>query len=249
MAILTQDFYTGNPTPVIYPLQQPYTGNPCFRITDKDNNQSERNLMSNYWAEQISIYGQNCNYYVNNFSLLSADNTYGEQPTQVFSPPVPVLMLINLNENAVMLSKFGLVSDDELTAYIHISAFWATFGNGSEPKSGDVFQMTEYGNDRVGGRSGNFYEITQRLDQDASQINALMGHYIWLIKAKRFEYSFEPGLSGAETANAQVFEDTISPTASAADRPYPPLPIADTVARGIFDYSKTDYSNVYGGYG
>jgi len=245
MSINSCNFYTGNPQPQIYPGSINYTDNGCIRFTNKNNNNSERILQSNYWREQINLYGQQCNYFVNTFSLLSADNLYGEQSTQTFAPALPFVIALNLNENALMLSKYGLLSEDEVTAFIHISSFYATFG-GIEPKSGDVFQLTEYGNDRPNGRTGKFFEITERLDEDVAQINQLAGHYVWLIKAKRFEWSFEPGLSGAETVNNQVFDDTQNPTASGANKPYDYS--ADIESKQIFDYSQTDYSSVYGGY-
>ena len=236
-------YYTGNPTPKIYPFT--FEDNLCFRYTSKANNNCERNNYSNYWREQINLYGQQVGYIVNNTTTLSADMLYGEQPTQAYSPPQNIVMAINLNENALMLSKFGLVSDDEVTAFIHISAFYETFGYGAEPKSVDLFQLVEYGSDRPGGRNGNIYEITQRLDQDIAQINPLMGHYVWLIKAKRFEYSFEPGVT-PENQNLQIFEDNKNNTATGADKPYNYS--AGEASKKIFDYSKTDYSDVYGGY-
>jgi hypothetical protein len=236
-------YYTGSPQPKVYPFF--FEDNPCFRYTNKQNNNCERNTYSNYWREQINLYGQQVGYIVNNTTTLSADMLYGEQPTQAFSPPQNIIMAINLNENALMLSKFGLVSDDEVTAFIHISAFYETFGYGAEPKSGDLFQLVEYGSDRPGGRNGNIYEITQRLDQDIAQINTLMGHYVWLIKAKRFEYSFEPGVI-PEAQNDQIFDDTKNPYASGANKPY--TDSMDIESKKVFDYSKTDYSDVYGGY-
>jgi hypothetical protein len=238
----SKDYYTGNPEPKIYPFF--YEDNTCFRYTDKQNNACERNTISNYWREQINLYGQKVGYIVNNTTTLSADMLYGEHPTQAYSPPQYIVIAMNLNENALMLSKFGLVSDDEVTAFIHISAFYDTFGFGAEPKSGDLFQLTEYGSDRPGGRNGNIYEITQRLDQDIAQINPLAGHYVWLIKAKRFEYSFEPGVT-PEAQNQQIFDDTKNPAASGADKPY--TYSVDDASKAVFN-SDTDYSNVYGGY-
>ena len=236
-------YYTGSPQPKIYPFF--FEDNPCFRYSNKQNNYCERVMYSNYWREQINLYGQQVGYIVNNTTTLSADMLYGEQPTQAYSPPVNLILAINLNENALMLSKFGLVSDDEVTAFVHISAFYETFGYGKEPKSGDLFQLTEYGSDRPGGRSGNIYEITQRLDQDIAQINTLMGHYVWLIKAKRFEYSFEPGVT-PEAQNDQIFDDTKNPYASGANKPY--ANSVDIDSKQIFDYTQTDFGNVYGGY-
>ena len=245
MSIETKDVYTGNPTPQIYPASINYVDNDCVRFTDKQNNQNERLLFSNYWREQLNLFGQQVLYYVNTFNTLSADMLYGEQPTQQFAPPLPLIIAVNLNENALMLSKYGLLSEDEVTAFVHISGFYATFGYPREPKSGDVFQLSEYGNDRPNGRDGRFYEITERLDQDIAQINPLAGHYVWLIKAKRFEWSFEPGLSGS-AVNQQVYDDTLSSTASGATKPYSYS--ADIASKQIFDYAQTDYGSVYGGY-
>ena len=239
---MSKDYYTGNPEPKIYPFF--YEENTCFRYSDKQNNACERDAMSNYWREQIHLYGQQVGYIVNNTTTLSADMLYGEQPTQAYSPPQSIVIAINLNENALMLSKFGLVSDDEVTAFVHISAFYDAFSYGAEPKSGDLFQLTEYGSDRPGNRNGNIYEVTQRLDQDIAQINPLAGHYVWLIKAKRFEYSFEPGVT-PEAQNLQIFDDTKNPAASGANKPY--AYSVDVASKDVFN-SETDYSNVYGGY-
>ena len=244
MSVNSQSVFTGNPQPQTYPNAINYVDNGCIRFTDKNNNEAERMLQSNYWREQINLYGQQCLYYVNTFSTASADNLYGEQTTQRFAPPLPIIIALNLNENALMLSKYGLLSEDEVTAFVHISAFAATFA-GYEPKSGDVFQLSEYGNDRPGGRNGKFFEITERLDEDAATINPLGGHYVWLIKAKRFEWSFEPGLSG-EAVNQQIFDDAINHSATGADKPYDYN--ADAEVKRIYDYTATGYDSVYGGY-
>lgn len=238
------NFFTGSIEIKTYPNVNQNV-NECFSLTDKHNNSGDIMLQNNYWLEQINLYGQKVGYIVNNFTLLSADCTYGEQPTQQYSPPVQVKMLIDLNENALMLSKYGLQSDDEVTAYIHISSFYESFGVGAEPKSGDLFQLTQYGSDRPGGRNGKIFEITERLDEDVARINPLGGHYVWLLKAKRFEYSFEPGVSG-EAVNQQVFDDLKNPAVSGADKPYTQN-ITDS-SKKIFDYSQTDYGSVYGGY-
>jgi len=239
----TKDFYTGGGSTGIYP--QTFQDNECFRITDKANNAAERMLQSNYWREQINLYGQQTDYYVNNTTLTGADMLYGEQPAQRFSPPQTIVIALNLNENALMLSKYGLLSEDEVTAFVHISAFYETFGAGAEPKSGDVFQLSEYGDDRPGNRNGKMFVITERLDEDAATINVLAGHYVWLVKAKRFEYSFEPGIT-PEAGNDQVFDDTQNPAVSGANKPYDYS--VDTASTEIFNYNLTDYSDVYGGY-
>ncbi len=103
------------------------TDETCFRFTDKSIQASERVLYSNYWREQINQFGIKVDYYVNTYNTLSADNFYGEQPTKTFASPRKIILALTLNENAITLSKFGFESDDEVTAYVHISSFKTEF--------------------------------------------------------------------------------------------------------------------------
>ena len=211
------------------------TDETCFRFTNKSIQASERVLYSNYWREQINQFGVKVKYYVNTYNTLSADNFYGEQPTQTFADPREITLAVTLNENAITLSKFGFESDDEITAFIHISSFFDEFqslssvfdpigvdhiSNGKitegvydryinfgpivEPKAGDVFELSEYGDDRPNKRQAKFFEITEKLDQDISQINNLQGHYVFLLKAKRLDYSFEPNIDFNNARNDEV---------------------------------------------
>jgi hypothetical protein len=247
---MSKPYYIGNPTPNIFPQNNPGS-NLCWRFTDKDSTTCERSLQEQYWNEQINLYGQKVSYYRHNYNTLSADNFYGEQPTQAYALPQTIIMAINLNENALLLSKYGLLSDDEVTAFVPYSSFYAQFGFGTEPKAEDVFALTEYGSDRPNGRGPNLYVITQRLDQDIAQINPLMGHYVWLIKAKRFEYSFEPGLSG-EQVNQQVYDDVLDTSIvglSGADKNYN-YDVNVEVTTKVFAMSTISGTSdsIYGGY-
>lgn len=78
-----------------------------------------------------------------------------------------------------------------------------------EPKSGDLIQLSPLGCDRPNGRGAKIFEVTERVDQDVASINPLLGHYVYRLKAKRYEYSFEPG-APKEQQNQQVFENTFS---------------------------------------
>ena len=222
------------------------TDETCYRFTDKSIQSSERVLFSNYWREQINQFGVKVDYYVNTYNTLSADNFYGEQPTQTFAEPRKITLAVTLNENAINLSKFGFESDDEITAYIHISTFYdefyslssvfdpmdhlinqkitqgvydryAKFGPIVEPKAGDVFELSEYGDDRPNDRQAKFFEITEKLDQDISQINNLQGHYVFLLKAKRLDYSFEPNINFNNADSKLIFADLSLNTSSLSD--------------------------------
>ena len=264
-------FLPGVPTPdpsepgSIYPGPKPY--NKCFRFTDKSLNGCERIIIDNWWEELIALFGQEVTYWQNPYQTLSADglppgeinnlgggpgNFYGEEPTKVFKDPKKIIIALELNENAVILQKYGFDSDDELTAYVHISSFYTSFGYPQEPKAGDVFELTEYGDDRPWPRTGKKFEITERLDEDVARINQLAGHYVWLVKAKRYDYSFEPGLS-TEGGSEQVYDDKFSGRMSDGENSRSPNKSYDgnveELSKAIFDYSGFGYDDVYGGYG
>ena len=228
-----------------------------LRFLDKQANCNERDNYKGWWLEQIYQYGTVVDYYDNNTSLDTMDPLYGEEPTQSFSDPKKMIFALTLNENAVVLQKFGLVADDELTGFIPIESYTLAMSSAEdpypEPKAGDVIELSEFGSTRPGGRGAKKFEITDRLDQDVQQLNPLLGHYVWLIKGKRFDYSYEQGIE-AEPALEQPTDDTYHGGLSADED----VPIeddslyfndVDRTSRNIFDYSVYgDYDDIYGGY-
>ena len=284
------------------------TDQSCFRYLDKSFIGNEEYLYSNYYREQISQYGTKITYFVNGYNVLSADNFYGEDPTRAFFPGIDLNVFVDLSENANTLTKFGFQADDEITIYVHISAFqekfyevgiqflaatqgidsnllteskvnceaerlrtekpgvYETQFNQVQPKSGDVFALTEYGKGRVGNRGPKQYEVTEILDQDISSVNPLGGHYVWIIKGKRFEYSFEPGLPSPklqdEKGDDQVYDSAYSGVLSGGNQPVSPpkkydeqnnennpqLSINDISAQQVFNMPANNNTDVYGTY-
>ena len=233
--------------------KQYYTDN--IRYLDKGISVNERENYYNWLDEQIKMFGQEVTYYTLNFQLSAHDQVYGEMPDASYSTGQTVVMMIELTEQSIMLGQFGLEAEDEVTAYVAISAFKSKFPTVEEPKSGDVFTLTEYGDDRPGNRGGKSFEITERIDQEVSTMNPLMGHYVWQIKAKRLDYSFEPGIDPEKGANQLT--DSLSagrlpgytnpevsvksPEVSASD--------IDIESKKIFDYTQHgDDDDVYGDY-
>lgn len=232
-----------------------------YRVLDKDTNQGEREITQNYYVEMINMYGQRINYYINGTNLEDADNLYGEAPLDGYSTPFTFIMYIEVNDASPLLSKYGLISDDDLTAIVTISAFGQAlsaittyYPSGiPEPKAGDLIELNEYGSDRINGRTGRIFQLTQRLDEDVARINPLMGHYLWMVKAKRFDFTYENN-SPREGASNQVIDDTFTGEFSGNDvlinGNYDPFTqTTNQVANDIFDYGA--YGNtddVYGGY-
>ena len=73
-----------------------------------------------------------------------------------------------------------------------------------------------------------------------------------MIKAKRYDYSFEPGLS-TEGGSDQVYDDKFSGRLADGTNSRSPNKSyngnLEEEAKDIFDYSGFDYDDVYGGYG
>jgi hypothetical protein len=229
--------------------------NSGFRFLDKQVNCNEQNNYKGWWLEQIYQYGTIVDYYVNGTNTVNVDPLYGESPTQQFMDPKKLIFALTLNENSVVLQKFGLVADDELTGFIPIESYTLAMSSADnpnpEPKSGDVIELTEFGSTRPGGRGAKKFEITDRLDQDVEQLNPLLGHYVWLIKGKRFDYSYELGID-REPGLQQPTDDTYHGGLSGDDQLEDDTLYfndVDREGRNIFDYSVYgDYDDIYGGY-
>lgn len=212
-----------------------------IRYLNKDLNVQERNNYSGWWREQINHYGTKVRYYTSGYTLTSHNFIYGEDPTSAFESVGELIMLTNITNDSIMLSKFGVMADCDMTAVIHISAFTDSLGCGKEPKAGDLIEMHEFGGfgDRPGFRGAPIYEITERDDQNLELTNTLMGHYVWYIKCKRWEYSYEPGMH-SEPANMQINDGGDYGRMAGGENPeelHQPYPdSADNSAKCIYDY-------------
>jgi len=111
-------------------------------------------------------------------------------------------------QNLVSEEGEFLTSEDGSYITNNVNVF-DLFNQRIEPKAGDLVVVTPLGCDRPWGRSAKVFEISERMDQDVSSINPLMGHYVWRLKAKRYEHSFEPN-APREDGDEQVFDNAFS---------------------------------------
>jgi hypothetical protein len=180
-----------------------------LRYLNKQYNQNERQNFSNWWKEQIQIYGQEIVYYSNQTTLSGSNVLYGEQPDAGFGDGHPMIVLGNLNNDSVLLSKFGLVADGEWSGVLHKDLYTQVYGLSSEPKRGDLMALVEYGADRINypKRGTTIYELTDVVDEFKG--NALMGHYVWFFTGKRYDYSLEPESPGPGTGNVPLEDNDL----------------------------------------
>jgi hypothetical protein len=209
------------------------------RYLNKNNNANERENYAKWWKEQIEHYGTSVSYFSHGYTLTSHNFLYGEDPTSRYARFDDLIVLTDITNDALMLSKFGIMADCDMTAVIHISSFYEKIGCGFEPKAGDLIQLVEYGADRPGGRSAPIYEITERDDEYLPMTNSLIGHYVWYIKCKRFEYSFEPGVKTGDN-NKQINDTGDYGRLGAGENPeelFQPYPDSvQNTSKDIYDY-------------
>jgi hypothetical protein len=220
------------------------------RFTDKSNNTNERErLFKVWWRDQIAQYGTSTTYFVRDFTLSAADKFYGENTVDGFKEGTTLVMVMQLSDNSITFSKYGLTSDDEVEAYIDISTYQYTLSSmylsseSIEPKAGDVFQLTELGNDRPVSRTGKYFEITERVDESINSINQLQGHYLFKIKARRYDFSHTDD-DVEESASEQITDDALSGKTSESVQDY--INDLDTEQASYFNYGDND--DVYGDY-
>lgn len=261
-----------------------------YRFTSKNLNSTERALMMQWWEELTRLYGTYVEYYTYNYQLSAHDDLYGEHVNATFSTPQGMVVLAELSNDSMLLSKFGIQTDADLTIIIPIDNYQTVYGSTAEPKSGDLIKLSELGWDRPGAqrpypagttddlctantltavngyvdtnntsdidtwlRGPNVYEVTERRDENVpARINMLQGHYVWMLKCKRFDYSYQPN-APREAGSSQVSDETLygklsggSVTAEPA-KPYDQNTNAD--AKIIWDYeNRGKLSDVYGEY-
>ena len=91
-----------------------------------------------------------------------------------------------------------------------------------------------------------------------SGLNPILGHYIWRLRGKRYDYSFENGLS-SEKVNEQIYDNSFSGILSTTlyeqlttdGKTYPttedPYDIDNVSRTDVFDMDVND-TDIYGSY-
>lgn len=272
------------------------------RFTDTNAVNNEIKLQEDLLIEATNLYGTKISYFTHGYSLSTHDYLYGEDVTARFTSPVEIVVLAEMNQDSLLLSKFGIMNDADLTVIIPIKTFNQMFSATQrypEPKSGDLLRLDELGKMRPGGgydyfysapeiikelsglrickkpdeyqqafteymsayqsemedwlRSAPVFEITERRDLAPQlNINRLQGVYAWHIKAKRYDYSYEPN-APRENGSDQVSDETFFGRLSGGQNPTSPYKQypqnAQDESDQIFDYpNKGGLDNVYGDY-
>lgn len=126
--------------------------NSGLRFVRKSANENERRMFQSWWQELNQLYGTYVDYYIYDYSLSAQDSFYGEHPLAPFKAPKPMVVMAQFNNDSLLLSKFGIRTDADVTFIVPILDFRIAYNdNLAEPKAGDLIRLTELGWDRPGG--------------------------------------------------------------------------------------------------
>jgi hypothetical protein len=150
------------------------------------------------------------------------------------------------DEGQAILDSLSGCTDAALCARIEVADMYGLI----PPASADPQDFIE-GTDCDNFRGSKLYEITERRDENVAEgINMLQGHYVWTIHAKRYDFSWEPGID-PEYGSDPVTDETLAGRLSGgANPPADPKPYDDNInneSDTVWDYDSDD--NAYGGYG
>lgn len=100
------------------------------------------------------------------------------------------------------------------------------------------------------------FEVTERRDEMVTQggYNTFMGHYVWILHCKRFDYSYEPGI-GPECGNQIVTDEIdVGIQPGGVQQPSPDKKYEQNIENesdeNVWDYGRAPGNNtgIYGGY-
>ena len=129
-----------------------------LRFTSKNHNKSTTAQINKWIEEMIALYGTQVDYFVYDYQLGRHDQLLGEDRPAPFLPPVSMTVIVNVNNDNLMLTKFGLQTQSDIVCYIPYKTFGSAMGNNlSRPKAGDLIRLTELGMDRPLGPYGYPY--------------------------------------------------------------------------------------------
>jgi len=220
---------------------------------------NQSTLQIETYAKQVSEYaanfGMQITYWPRIYQYDKANFVFGEDNISGFHLSRGVKAIVNFTSYTTFLTKFGIMSDSDITIYIPIADFekvWGpsmngVLGDGVYPLAGDIFIINDSACNRPLRQTPMAFEITDVSDK-INTVDFLGGYYTWKLTAKRYDYSYEKNgveerYLDDETSDQGVFGrlpggDNI---ADLSGKEYS----ADAAAKKIFDLPRSK-KNIYG---
>jgi hypothetical protein len=146
------------------------------------------------YQEYVQNFGQTISYQPVKYNFNTANFLYGEDPTSGYFYSRKMKAIIDFSAYTSFLTKFGIMSDADLTIYIPISEFsraWGSPQGETYPLAGDIFMIDDSACNRPLAQSPFVFEVTCK-DDTIKPVDFMGKFYVWKLTCKRFDYSYEP---------------------------------------------------------
>jgi hypothetical protein len=153
-----------------------------------------KEIHRNFIESYANQFGQVVSYQPVKFNFNTYDFLYGEDPISGYHYSRKMKAVIDFTSYTTFLTKFGIMSDADITIYVPISEFsrvWGPPDGITAPLAGDLFMIDDQSCDRPLGQSPMVWEVTDK-DDKIKPVDYMGGHYVWKLTAKRFDYSYQP---------------------------------------------------------
>lgn len=165
--------------------------------TCKDTSQlliDNHHMMIMNYAKQ---YGQTISYQPVKYNFNTHNFLYGEDPISGYHYSRKMKAMVNLSSYTSFLSKFGIMSDADMTIMLPIKEFervWGPSTGITYPLAGDIFIIDDSACDRALGQTPMCWQVTEKSDS-INPVDFMGRHYYWKLICKRFDYSYEPNVT------------------------------------------------------
>jgi hypothetical protein len=145
----------------------------------------------------VNQFGQTISYQPVKYNFNTHNFLYGEDPTSGYHYARKLKAIVDFKSYTTFLTKFGIMSDAELIIYIPIQDFEAVWGPSKGvtfPLAGDLFIIDNSSCDRPLGQTAMCWEVIDK-DDKINPTDFMGRHFYWKLTCKRFDYSYEPGVT------------------------------------------------------
>lgn len=146
------------------------------------------------YQEYVNNFGQTISYQPVKYNFNTHNFLYGEDPTSGYHYARKMKAIIDFSSYTTFLTKFGIMSDSEITIYVPITEFtraWGSPQGETYPLAGDLFMIDNSACGRPLGQSPMVFEISDK-DDKIKPVDFMGKYYVWKLMATRFDYSYEP---------------------------------------------------------
>lgn len=159
----------------------------------------QQTIINNHHEQVMNYvrqYGQTISYQPVKYNFNTHNFLYGEDPVSGYHYSRKMKAIVNLSSYSSFLTKFGIMSDSDMTIYVPIKEFervWGPSSGVTYPLAGDIFIVDNSACDRPLGQTPMCWEVTDKEDK-INPVDFMGRHFYWRLVCKRFDYSYEPNV-------------------------------------------------------